>query len=292
MSDIVQIILNIILAGGGYALLSIGFNLLYKTRKFIDVSYGSLIAIGGYSMLFFERSLNLPFVTALFLSIAVTVLSALLFDIAIYNPIKKKKKVSSLVPLIASLGVYTAVTALISIIFESQYQSLSSLNPTVFTIFGGSLSLINALMILAAVVGSICILFVLYRTEYGRAIRAIDDDQEVAEISGVPARGIVIKVVAISAVFATIFGILIGYDIGLVPAIGMSYLLRSFIVCVMGGLGSIEGGILSAFILAATENITVYFLSTSWRDPAVFLVFLIVLIVCPRGLFYRPQGKE
>ena len=105
-----------------------------------------------------------------------------------------------------------------------------------------------------------------------------------------PTRQIVLGTLALGAAIAGIVGMAIGYDIGIIPVLGLPYLLRSFIISVMGGLGSIQGGIWSAFILSATENIAVYFLSSAWKDPLVFLIFLAVLLLRPQGLFYRPQN--
>ncbi len=134
-----QILLGTIWTGGGYALLSLGFNLFYKTRKFVDISYGSLIIVGAYSMLFFVRDMGLIFWPALLLSLLVTVAVALLLDLFIYNPLKKKKA-ASLIPLIASLGVNTAIVAIIAMLFSSQHQALYSGETRVFSIIGGNIS--------------------------------------------------------------------------------------------------------------------------------------------------------
>jgi branched-chain amino acid transport system permease protein len=288
MDVLVQILINTIFTGGGYVLLSLGFNLFYKTRKFIDVSYGSLIVIGGYAMLLFHNQLSLNFYLSLALAILATVAAALILDVAVYRKLTDKKT-NSLIPLVASLGVYTAITAIISLFFTSQYQALYRGPAQIFTIWGGNISLVNIIFIVASVVLSLLVLYILYRTRFGRGIRAVDDDVEVAEISGIPTRKITLQSIALGAALAGLVGILIGYDIGILPVLGLPYLLRSFIITVMGGLGSIPGGIISAFILSATENLTAYFLSTAWKEPMVFLIFLIVLLVRPNGIFQRPQ---
>lgn len=288
MSTLVQIILNTILAGGGYVLLSLGFNLLYKTRKFFDISYGVLVTIGGYMMFFFKRELSFSFLLSLSLALVVTVLVALIFDGLIYNRFQKKKNVSNLVPLIASLGVYTAVTAILSMLFTSQYKSLSEGTAKIFTFFGGNLTLVNVLTIITAIIASVILFLVLYHSQYGRALRAVDDDIEMAEISGVPARKIIVQTVTISALLAGLTGILFGYDTGLLPIMGMAFLLKAVIAAIVGGIGSIEGGILGGIILAVAENAAVYIFSAAWRDPTAFLILVVILLFRPKGLFYRP----
>ena len=289
MSIFVQVILNTLLAGGGYVLLSLGFNLLYKTRKFFDISYGVLITIGGYMMFFFRRELSFSFLLSLSLALIVTVFVALIFDSLIYNHFQKKKNVSNLVPLIASLGVYTAVTAILSMLFTSQYQSLSEGASRIFTFFGGNLTLVNVLTIFTAITASVVLLVVLYHSQYGRALRAIDNDIEVAEITGVPVRKIIIKTVAVSAFIAGLSGILFGYDTGLLPIMGMAFLLKAVIASIVGGIGNIRGGILGGLILAVAENTAVFMFSTEWRDPTAFLVLILILLIRPKGLFYRSQ---
>ncbi|TSC78019.1 MAG: branched-chain amino acid transport system permease protein [Parcubacteria group bacterium Gr01-1014_24] len=240
-------------------------------------------------MFLFKREFDFSFLLALLLALGITMLMALILDVFIYSRFQKKKNVSNLVPLIASLGIYTAGTAIISIFFTSQYQSLSDGPARIFTILGGHITLVNVLTIFTAITVSVVLLIVLYHSQYGRALRAIDDDTEVAEITGVPARKIIMKTVAVSALIAGLSGILFGYDTGLLPIMGMAFLLKAVIASIVGGIGNIKGGILGGLILAVAENAAVFLFSTEWRDPTAFLVLIFILLIRPKGLFYRLQ---
>jgi branched-chain amino acid transport system permease protein len=286
MSVAVQIILNTLLAGAGYVLLSLGFNLLYKAVKFFDISYGVLVTIGGYAMFFFWQKLGWSFAIAFVASLALTVAVALIFNALVYKPLRGKWK-SDLIPLLASLGIYTLVTAVIALLFSSQYQLLVPGSVTVFSIFGGYLTSVHLITIACAVLASISILTLLYKNSYGRALRAIDDDVTVSEIVGIPVQKVTRITIVIAALCAGLSGILIGSDTGLLPTMGMSLLLKAVIAVVVGGLGSIEGGIISALLLAVAENAAVYIWSAQWRDPVAFAVLILILLIRPKGIWSK-----
>jgi branched-chain amino acid transport system permease protein len=286
MSTFVQIVLNTIIAGGGYVLLSLGFNLLFKATKFFDVSYGALIAISAYCMFYTNRILRINILLSVLFSILFTIIIALLFNKFIYRTFRRKNT-HSLIPLLASLGVYTSVVAIISLVFSSQFKSLSVGSSKVFVFLGGSFTLTHLVIIFFAIVSSFSIINILLKTRYGKALRAIDDDKHVAEIVGIKVESIVTKTVIASGFIAGIAGILLGFDTGIVPTMGLLYFLKAIIASIVGGIGSIEGGILGALILATIENLTVFFISAEWRDPVAFLVLIIILVIRPQGILKK-----
>jgi branched-subunit amino acid ABC-type transport system permease component len=287
MSTLVQIIINTVITGGGYVLLSLGFNLLFKVVKFVDISYGAILVIGMYAMLFFYHILGLNIFLAVFLSLAVTILAELLFNKIFYKPLRKKGT-NTLIPLVVSLGVYSSVVAIISLLFSSQYKTLIVGDSIVFSIYGGSFTLVNLVIVVSAIVFCITIIFILYHTRYGQALRAIDDDTTIAEISGIDVERIITKTIIIATLIITLTGIIFGFDTGVLPTVGLIFLLKGIISAIVGGIGSVEGGIFGALILAVVENLTIFFVAAQWRDPVAFLVFILILIFRPQGLFKRP----
>ena len=286
MSTFIQIVLNTIIAGGGYILLSLGFNLIFKATKFFDVSSGALITIAGYVVFYMSQTVGCTIFLSVLISLFCTVCVALLLNKFLYRPLRKKNA-NSLIFLITSLGVYTCIVAIISILFSSQYKTLNVGSSTVFGFLGGNLTAINLVVIFVAIFLSIAVVFVLYRTKYGQSLRAIDDDKTVAEISGIDVENIITKTIILAACIIGTAGIVFGFDTGLVPAMGLLFLLKGIIASIVGGVGSIEGGVIGAIILAVVENIAVFFVGAQWRDPIAFFVFIIILIIKPHGLFKR-----
>src|SRR3989344_3394434 len=139
MDILPQLITNSLIAGSIYAILTLGFNLTYGTAKFIDMGYGVLAVIGGYSVFYFSKMLGLPLWLGALLGIIISGLVSFLAYTFIYKPLRARKS-SGAVLLIASLGVLTALQAVIAILFTSQFQTLSGLLPgnRVFEVWGGT----------------------------------------------------------------------------------------------------------------------------------------------------------
>ena len=260
--------------------------MLFKATKFFDLSNGALLTISGYVTFYFSRILGCNLFLSMLLSLFAVVGFALLLNTFLYRPLCKKG-VHSLIPLITSLGLYTCAVAIISLVFSSQYKIVNSGNSTVFSFLSGNITATNLATVLFALLLSIAVIFVLYKTNYGQSLRAIDDDKTVAEISGVDVESTITKTVIFGSCIIGLVGILFGLDTGLVPAMGLLFLLKGIIASIVGGIGSIEGGIVGALVLAIVENIAIVFVGAQWRDPTAFLVFILILIIRPHGIYKR-----
>jgi branched-chain amino acid transport system permease protein len=285
MDVVVQIALNAIIAGAIYSLVALGFNLIYSTARFFDLGYGALAAVGGYAVYYFYKILGLNLELSILLGVVLAgVLGLLLYEV-VYRQLRAHKA-SSTVLLVASLGVLTVIQAVIAILFTSQFQTLSRDvgSERIYQVFGGVITQTQVL-ILAAALGIMLVLgCVLRYTLFGKAVRAVADDEEVSAIVGINTNRILAIIFFIGSAIGGLAGIGVGFDTGIQPTIGLSLLLKGIIAAIIGGIGSVWGGVLGAFLLAAIENLGAWQFAGEWKDAIAFVVLIIFLLFRPQGI--------
>jgi branched-chain amino acid transport system permease protein len=289
MNSIVpQLIANSIIAGSIYSLVALGFNLIFGTTKFFNLTHGVIATIGGYGTFAFLKIFGFGLPAAIFLGILTAALVGWLTDILIFRRMRRNKS-SSTVMLVASLGLFTALQAFIAIIFTSQFKTLSSSigRTKVHEIFGGILTNVQIIIVLTSFSIMIGLVLMMKFTKLGKAIKAISDDEEVAKIVGINTPRVISWVFIIGSAIAGIAGIAIGFDTGIEPTMGMSLLLKGVIAMIIGGVGNVYGGVLGAYFLGFVENFGIWHISGEWKDAIAFSVLILFLIFRPGGIMRK-----
>ena len=286
MDILPQLILNSIIAGAIYSMVALGFNLIYGTVKFFDLGYGALAAVGGYAVFFFYKKLGLD----PYLSIVIGVLIAggigYVINKLVYQKLRERKA-SNMVLLVASLGVLTVLQAIIAILFSSQFQTLSTGSSKVFEFYGAVITQVQLIILLSGLAIMFLLAFLLKKTLFGKAIKAISDDEEVSKIVGINTNKIIGSVFFIGSMIAGLAGILIGFDTGVEPTMGLSLLLKGVVASIIGGIGNIYGGVLGAFLLGFVENFGIWKISGEWKDAIAFALLIIFLLFRPQGILKK-----
>lgn len=288
MDIVPQLILNSIIAGAIYTLVALGFNLIFGTVKFFDLSYGVLTAVGGYVAFYFGKMLGLNIYVAIILGMTLAGFIGFLIDKFIYQKLRIRKA-SNMVLLVASLGVFTAIQAIIAILFTSQFQTLTDNigNARVYNLFGGVITEIQLIILIAGIAVMFGLVFLLNKTKFGKSVKAISDDEEVSKIIGINTNKAISKVFFISGAIAGLAGILVGLDTGIEPTMGMPLLLKGVIASIIGGVGNIYGGVLGAFLLGFVENFGIWKISGEWKDAIAFGLLIIFLLWRPKGILQK-----
>lgn len=288
MEIVPQLIINSLIAGAIYTILALGFNLIYSTVKFFDLSYGALTTFGGYAVFYLFRILGLNIFLSIILGVFTAGLTGFLIYKFIYATLRKRKS-SNIVLLVASLGVFTALQALIAIVFSNQLQTLNphgSLSK-VFEISTGAITQTQIIIIILSLIAFGLLALLLKFTMFGKAVKAISDDEEVSKIVGINSAKVIGVVFFIGAAIAGLSGILVGFDTGIEPTMGMPLLLKGVIASIVGGVGNIYGGVAGAFLLGFVENFGIWKISGEWKDAIAFGVLILFLIFRPRGMFSK-----
>ena len=227
----------------------------------------------------------------LYLSWGVSCLLAGVVGLALYRGLyvyMRARSRSPLIMLVASLGILLAMTAFTSIVFESTPRPLpEALGNAPWTIAGATIKGFNVFTVGMALVGFLVLLYVLRRTAFGKAVRAIGDDEEVAKVVGIDTTTIIAVVFFISAVYAALAGILSGHDTAIQPRMGLLLLLKGWIASVVGGIGNLHGAIVGGFVLGMIEQFGIWDLAGEWRDVISFVLLILFLSFWPKGLLPR-----
>jgi branched-subunit amino acid ABC-type transport system permease component len=280
-----QLIINSLIAGAIYALIALGFNLVYGATKFFNLAHGVMAAVGGYTVFYFAKTLGWNIYLAVIIGVLLAGIAGYGLDKLVYLPLRQRKA-SNMVLLIASLGAFTALQAIIAILFTSQFQSLSKNvgAQNIYEIFGGVITQTQLIILISAIIIMIGLVLLLYKTQFGKAVRAISDDEEVSKIIGINTNKIIGYVFFIGSAIAGLAGILVGFDTGIEPTIGLGLLLKGVIASIVGGVGNIYGGMLGAFLLGLVENFGIWKISGEWKDAIAFGLLIVFLIFRPRGI--------
>jgi branched-chain amino acid transport system permease protein len=293
---IVQLIINSIIAGAIYMLVALGFNLIYGATRFFNLAHGVFTAVGGYCVFFLSRMLGFPDAVGIVAGIIGAGFLGFLLDKTVFAPLRERKA-TGLVLLVASLGAFTAMQAVIAMLFSSQFHTLAAHidGPNTVSILGGVITQTQIIILISgfAIFGGLVLM--LYHTHFGKAIRAISDDEEVARVVGIHTKKIISYTFFIGSAIAGLVGVLVGYDTGIEPMMGLHLLLKGVIAAIVGGVGNVYGSVLGAFLLGFAENFGVWYIAGEWKDAIAFAILIIFLLFRPQGILgpiHNLNGKK
>ena len=227
----------------------------------------------------------------LYLSWGVSCLLAGTVGIALYRGMyvyMRARARSPLIMLVASLGILLAMTAAITIVFQTAARPLpEAFGNDHWTVGGANIKGFNVFAIGVALAGFVALSLVLKMTAFGKAVRAIGDDEEVSKVVGINTTMIIAAVFFIGAVYAAMAGILTGHDTAIQTRMGLLLLLKGWIASVVGGIGNLYGAIVGGFTLGMIEQFGIWDLAGEWKDVIAFIVLILFLSFWPKGLVPR-----
>lgn len=285
MDILPQIIVNGLIAGSIYALIAMGFSLIYGTTKFFNLTHGALAVIGGYAVFYFAGTLKFPMFVAIVLGIILAAFVGWLLEFFLYR-VLRKKKASSMVILVASLGAFTALQAVVAMFFSSQFRTFSSFfgEHSVFRLGTAAATETQIWLFVIAILSFVGLWILLSKTQFGRAVRAVSDDEEVSRIVGINTNNVIGGAFIVGSALAGLAGILVGFDTGIEPTMGLGLLLKGVIAAIVGGVGNIQGAFLGAYLLGFAENFGIWHISGEWKDAIAFTILILFLLFRPQGI--------
>ena len=245
------------------------------------------VALGAYFAVLISGSEE----SGLYLTWGISCLLAGIVGLALYRGLyvyMRERARSPLVMLVATLGILLAITAFTTIIFQSAPRPLpDAFGSTPWKIAGANIKGFNVFTIAVALVGFVFLLFLLKMTSFGKAVRAIGDDEEVSKVVGINTTVIIAVVFFIGAVYASAAGVLSGHDTAIQPRMGLLLLLKGWIASVVGGIGNMYGAIVGGFVLGLIEQFGIWDLAGEWKDAISFVLLILFLSFWPNGLLPR-----
>ena len=267
-----------------YAMLAVGFTLIFGVARILNLAHGSFYALGAYGAYFFTSQMNLPLLPAALLAVALVALFGIVIERVLIRPMRKK---SQLAVLMITLAVALVIEQALFLTFGSEYRNVPAFVDTMVTIGGVSIGGARLLALGVGVVLIAALWLFIQRTRLGSAILAISQDPEAAQYIGIPSDRIFAIVMGISAAFAAAAGVLAGPFLTVQPTMWLLPIVKAFAIVVVGGLGSIPGSIVAALMLGYAETIVAYMVSSSWTEIVSVLATLLMLMFRPAGIFGR-----
>lgn len=291
MNTILQQVINGISIGSVYALIAVGYSLVYSILKFSNFAHGGVLMLGSYFGFFALTLLNVPFWIALPLAMIGAGLLGIINERLAYRPIRIRNS-PLLYLMISSLGAsiflenFTIVT--IGPNFRT-YPEVFPINPIMI----GDLSIgrLDIIIFVITAISMALLTWIIYGTRIGDAIRATSYNMQVAGLMGINPDMIVALVFFLAGASAGLGGVLFGIKYTVWPQMGI-LTLKAFVAAVVGGLGSLPGAVLGAMILGVTETFAAAFVSSAFRDLFSYALMIIIILVRPGGLMGTVTGEK
>ena len=284
-----QLFANGLIAGAIYSLVALGFALIYSTCNFVNFAHGITVAAGAYFLYFFFSMLGLNFWLSVILTIVFTGLFGLLMNVIVFKELRKRKA-SPLILLMASLALLIIVESLILIFFGADVKTIRFLQVSRgLDVLGAIITPLQIIIIIVALLLLVLFFFFMKKAKIGKAMRAVSDNKDVAEIVGISAERIYNWSFVIGSVIAGIGGILVGLEQNLKPTMGTNLIIKGFTAAIIGGVGSPAGAVLGSFLLGFAENFGIWYLPSGYKDAIAFVILFIFLLFLPRGILGKKK---
>ncbi|MHB9031416.1 MAG: branched-chain amino acid ABC transporter permease [Anaerolineae bacterium] len=292
MTLIFQQLVSGLSIGAVYALLAVGYALVYSVYGFTNWSFDALLVGAAFAGYYAVSWFNLPWWAAVVAALAVGVGLALLLELAAYRPLRRRGA-PRVFMLISAMGANLALINLINLGFGGAFRAFPPLLNGSWQLFGVALGKLDLLAALLAGLLLLGLRWLLYHTRLGLSIRASTLDLVTASLMGVDNNALALVVFAVSGVLAGISGLIYGMKYAVYPYLGI-VTLKAMIAAIIGGLGSLEGAVLGSLLLGVLETLVSAFISSAYRDLFSFGALILILLVFPNGLLgaRRPAVLE
>ena len=282
---ILQHLINGISIGAVYAIIALGYTMVYGIAKMLNFAHGDVIMVGAYISFCVTNYLGLPVVVSILASILVCTVLGIIIEALAYKPLRGTP---SLAVLITAIGVSYFLQNSAQLIWGSapkNFTSIVTFDP--ISLFDGKLVITGEVIVTVLISALVMVGLTLFtgKTRTGKAMRAVSEDRDAAQLMGINVNQTISATFAIGSALAAVAGVLLCSTVPtLSPTTGSMPGIRAFTAAVFGGIGSIPGAMLGGILLGIIETMTKAYLSTQFSDAIVFLVLIVVLLVKPAGL--------
>ena len=291
MTHFIQTLISGLSLGSIYALIALGYTMVYGIAKMLNFAHGDIIMIGAYAGIVTVNQLGLPPVAAIIISVVICAGLGMLIEFLAYKPLRQAPPLSVLV---TAIGVSYLLQNIALLIFGSQQKAYPSLGELAgFSIGGVKVDGITILTLLMTALIMVVLSFFINKTKLGKAMRAVSEDKSAASLMGISVNRTITLTFAIGSALAAFASIFYGMAyVYIKPTTGAMPGIKAFTAAVFGGIGSIPGAMLGGILLGMIEQFSKTYISTLWADAIVFGVLVLVLVVKPTGLLGKKISEK
>lgn len=291
MNLFLQLLANGLVNGALYAMMAIGFGIVWRSLRVFHVAYGGLYVLCAYLFYTFTGRTGMHPILSILLTLACAAAAGWVMEYALYRPFYRRRVGSGAV-LIASLGVFIVLENLIAMIFGNELQTISRGIAQTWRVGPVILAELQVLQFVVGVVVVTLLWILVRRLRIFKALWAMGDQPELIPVLGLPLFLLRNLALMVSTVLIAIPACLICLDIGTNPHVGMSYLLIAAVAVLVGGINSYAGWVGGAMVLAVLQSLVVWKFSARWMDLVTFGLLVAILLLRPRGLLEREKRVE
>lgn len=278
-----QQLVNGISLGSIYALIALGYTMVYGIIRLINFAHGDIYMVGAYVAFFATTTFKLSFFPALIASMVISALAGMAIERFAYRPLRQAPKIAVLITAIG-VSLFLEYGGMLAV--SPQPRTFPNLLPSAIYNVGGVI--INSYQIIILAVSLVLMMILTYivnRTKIGKAMRAVSFDTDTARLMGIDVDRVISFTFAIGSALAAAAGVLVGiYYNSIDPLMGIMPGLKAFVAAVLGGIGIIPGAMLGGVLMGVTEAMVSGFISSTFRDAAAFAILILILLFKPSGL--------
>ena len=289
--EFIQQLINGLALGSVYALLALGYTMVYGIIQLINFAHGEIYMIGAFAGYYASSVLGLPLLPTLLIAMIASALLGILIEKIAYKPLRKSPRIALL---ITAIGVSLFLQNIMSKFVGTapkHFPELINLEP--INLLGINLDWKTIFMFAVSALLVLLLQFIVYKTKVGKAMRAASYDIEAASLMGINVNNTISLTFAIGSALAGIAGVLVAISYpSITPFIGVMPGLKAFVAAVLGGIGSIPGALIGGLSIGLLETLSKAYISTTFSDAIVFGILIVILLIKPAGLLGKKTNEK
>jgi branched-chain amino acid transport system permease protein len=297
MDTLIQQVINGLTLGSVYALIALGYTMVYGIIKLLNFAHGDIFMVGAFISYYLILSLDMNIFVAFILTMILTAVLGVITDQVAYKPLRKAPRISALITAIGvSYLLRNGMIVLVGAETRSYLQAFDEvpafLNQT-FQIGNISIKSMQIILLVTTILLMVLLQFVVQKTKMGKAMRAVSVDAEAAQLMGINTNTVIAFTFVLGSALAGASGMLVGvYYNSISPMLGAGYGNKAFVAAVIGGIGLIPGAVLGGYLLGMIEVMITAYGNSMIRDAVVYIILIIILLIRPAGLLGKNQTEK
>ncbi|MDD4833256.1 MAG: branched-chain amino acid ABC transporter permease [Lutispora sp.] len=288
----IQQFVNGISVGSVYALMAVGYALIYSLLNFTNFAHGISVTIGAFAAFFFLTYAMQNLLSGIIMGVIAAALLAAFIQLVAYRPLLKRNS-KRIFLMIIGLGVSVIGDNLIIIAFSGRFRIFPvNFSSESIKIFGANIGVVDIIIFVVSMIALLIVELIIRKTRLGLAIRGASFSLDTTSLMGVNTYKLILTIFLIAGSLAGIAGALLGAKYTTYPSLGTFYTNKAFICAVFGGLGSLPGAMIGALILGVSESMISAYVSTGLRDLFSYFILIVILLVRPSGLMGKSSENK